>query len=85
MSSKSDPSNESNMVASSSRSTMLTDETIPRDFSIASLASAGTISQQDEFYQCADHASMILQNMRTYLDNQQLCDVILISGVDNKR
>lgn len=73
------------MVASSSRSTMLTDETIPRDFSIASLTSAGTISQQDESYQCADHASTILRNMQTYLDNQQLCDVILISGVDNKR
>lgn len=85
MSSKSDPSNESNMVASSSRSTLLTDETIPRDFSLASLASAATISQQDEFYRCSDHASTILQNMQMYLDDKLLCDVILISGVDNVR
>lgn len=73
------------MVASSSRSTILTDETIPRDFSIASLTSAGAISQQDESYQCSDHASTILNNMHSYLHNQQLCDVILISGVDKKR
>lgn len=64
---------------------MLSDETIPRDFSLLSLASASTISQQDEYYQCAEHATTALQNMQTYLDNQQLCDVILISGIDKKR
>lgn len=86
MSSKSSPSHESNLVASSSRSTLLTDETLPRDFSLASLTSAAsTISQQDEYFHCDNHASSVLHHMRTYLDNQQLCDVILISGIDKKR
>lgn len=85
MSSKSSPTNESNMVPSSSRSTLLTDQTFPRDFSLSSLASASTISQQDEYFQCADHATAALQNMQSYLDNQQLCDVTLISGIDKKR
>lgn len=85
MSSKSSPSHESNMVPSSSRSTLLTDETIPRDFSLASLASASTISQQDEYFHCENHATTALHNMQTYLDNKQLTDVTLISGVDKKR
>lgn len=85
MSSKSSPSVESNMVPSSSRSTMASDEGIPRDFSITSLASTSTISQQDEYFQCAEHATTALNNMQAYLDNRQLCDVILISGIDKKR
>lgn len=85
MSNKSSPTNDTNMVASSSRSTMMSDETIPRDFSLASLASTSTISQQDEYFKCAEHASNALQNMQNYLDNQQLCDVTLISGIDQKR
>lgn len=83
MSSKSSPSHESNMVPSSSRSTLMTEETISRDFSLASLAS--TISQQDEYFHCDNHATTVLNHMQTYLDNQQLCDVILISGIDKKR
>lgn len=85
MSSKSSPSHESNMVASSSRSTMLTDETIPRDFSLASLASASTISQQDEYFHNENHSIAALHHMHTFLDNRQLCDVTLISGIDKKR
>lgn len=85
MSSKSSPSNESNMLPSSSRSTLLIDDTLSRDLSLNSLASASTISQQDEYYQCADHAAKALHNMQTYLHNQQLCDVVLISGIDEKR
>lgn len=85
MSNKSSPSHESNMVASSSRSTLLTDETIPRDFSLASLTSACTISQQDEYFQCENHSTKILHHLHTYLDNKQLSDVTLISGIDKKR
>lgn len=87
MSSKSSPSHESSqLVASSSRSTILTDETIPRDFSLASLTSATSgNSQQDEYFHCDNHAASVLHHIRTYLDNQQLCDVILISGIDKKQ
>lgn len=84
MSCKSSPSNETNMVPSSSRSTLLNDETISRDFSLASITSSST-SQQDEFFQCPDHAETILRNMQTYLDNRQLCDVVLIAGIDGKK
>lgn len=63
---------------------MLSEETIPRDLSLASLDSTSTISLQDD-YKCVEHATTALQNMQTYLDNQQLCDVILISGIDKKR
>lgn len=94
MSSKSSPSNESHMIPSSSRSTLQNDETLSRDFSLASIASstsqqdeyyASSTSQQDEYYQCPDHAENTLRNMRTYFDNRQLCDVTLIAGLDGKR
>lgn len=84
MSCKSSPSNESSLVPSCSRSTLLNDETISRDFSLASITSSST-SQQDEFFVCADHAGNTLRNMQTYLDNQQLCDVVLVSGIDGKK
>lgn len=85
MSCKSSPSNESNMVPSCSRSTLLNDETLSRDFSLASITTTSSTSQQDEFFQCADHAETMLRNMQTYLDNRQLCDVILIAGIDGKK
>lgn len=84
MSCKSSPSNESHLVSSSSRSTMLNEETLSRDFSLASITSSST-SQQDEYYQYPDHAEIALRNMRNHLDNRLLCDVTLIAGIDGKR
>lgn len=85
MSCKSSPSNESNAIpSSSSRSTLPLDDTLSRDFSLASIASSGA-SQQDEYYHCADHADTTMRNMQAYLENKQLCDVILIAGIDDKR
>lgn len=85
MSSKESPSAESHLVPSSSRSTLLNDESISRDYSLASLTSAGSGNQQEEYFQCPDHAETTLRNMQTYLDNRSLCDVVLIAGVDSKR
>lgn len=85
MSSKSSPTNESNMIpSSSSRSTIPNDETISRDFSFASIASSN-VSQQDDYYMCPEHADKALQSMKNHLDNKQLCDVILIAGIDGRR
>lgn len=84
MSCKSSPSTESHLIPSNSRSTLLNDETISRDYSLASIASS-SVSQQDEYFHCPEHSEIALRNMHTYLDNQQLCDVILIAGIDGKR
>lgn len=71
-------------AASSSSSMSL----LPRDFSLVSITSSnvsgGTVGP-DEFFKCRDHAERTLQHMQHYLDNQQLCDVILIAGIDGKK
>lgn len=89
--SKESPSTESNLMPSNSRTTLLNDESLTRDFSLASLTS-GTSSgsglsngQQEEYFQCAEHAEITLRNMQTYLDNKALCDVALVAGIDSKR
>lgn len=78
MSCKGSPSRES---TSSTRMSLIAEDSLTRDFSLVSLASA---SSQDEF-RCHDHASTTLKRMQNYLENQQLCDVILIAGLDGKR
>lgn len=51
-----------------------------------SFASLGTNSSgQEEFYSCMEHAENALKQMETYFENQLLCDVVLIAGVDGKR
>lgn len=50
-----------------------------------SFASLGTSSGQDEFFACLEHAEHALKQMENYFQNQQLCDVVLIAGVDGKR
>jgi len=57
-------------------------ESLSRDYSLGSLNSAGS---QDEFFRCRDHADNILKRMQLYVDSQQLCDVVLIAGIDGKR
>lgn len=54
-----------------------------RDPSFASLGT--TSSGQDEFFSCLEHAEHALKQMETYFENQQLCDIVLIAGVDGKR
>lgn len=59
------------------------DETvINRDYSLISLTSTGS---QDEFFRCRDHAESTLKRMQSYLDNLQLCDVVLCAGLDGKK
>lgn len=55
---------------------------INRDFSLISLTSTGS---QDEYFRCRDHAESTLKRMQSYLDNLQLCDVVLIAGMDGKK
>lgn len=57
-------------------------ESLSRDYSLVSLNSAGS---QDEFFRCRDHADSVLKRMQLYVDSQQLCDVVLIAGIDGKR
>lgn len=79
MSCKGSPSNESIAMA---RMSLLADEPLPRDYSLVSITSS---SSQDEYFKCVDHAESTLKRMQNYLDNQQLCDVVLIAGIDGKR
>lgn len=80
-SSQNSPSRES---TSSARASIMADETLPRDFSLASLTSSES-QTSDEFFKCKDHSIFLLQQMQKYLEDHQLCDVILIAGVDGKR
>lgn len=78
---KESPSRES--TNSFSARTLLTDaESLTRDYSLGSLNSAVS---QDEFFRCRDHAESVLKRMQLYLENQQLCDVVLIAGIDGRR
>lgn len=80
MSFKDSPSHDS---MSSARISMLVDDSLlPRDFSLVSITSSS--GSQDEFVS-ADHAQSTLRRMQNYLDNQQLCDVILIAGIDGRK
>ncbi|XP_065366353.1 kelch-like protein 5 [Calliphora vicina] len=79
---KESPSRESTN-SSSARISLLTDaESLTRDYSLGSLNSAVS---QDEFFRCRDHAESVLKRMQLYLENQQLCDVVLIAGIDGRR
>lgn len=83
MSFKDSPSHDS---MSSARISMLADDSLlPRDFSLVSITSSSGSGSQDEFVKCADHAQSTLRRMQNYLDNQQLCDVILIAGIDGRK
>lgn len=79
---KESPSRESTN-SSSARISLLTDaESLTRDYSLGSLNSAVS---QDEFFRCRDHAESVLKRMQLYLENHQLCDVVLIAGIDGRR
>ncbi|KAH8356643.1 hypothetical protein KR084_010975 [Drosophila pseudotakahashii] len=81
---KESPSRDST-ASTSGHISMLADntlESLSRDYSLGSLNSAGS---QDEFFRCRDHADNILKRMQLYVDSQQLCDVVLIAGIDGKR
>ncbi|XP_055853938.1 kelch-like protein 5 [Episyrphus balteatus] len=79
-SNKESPSRES--TSSSARISLIAEDSLTRDFSMGSLTS--TVSQ-DEYFRCRDHAESVLKRMQNYLENEQLCDVILIAGIDGKR
>lgn len=88
MSFKASPSHDS--MSSGARISMLTDDTssLARDFSLTSIASASSASgssSQDEFFKSSDHAECTLRRMQNYLDNNQLCDVILVAGIDGRK
>lgn len=78
---KESPSRDST-TSSSARISLLAEESLTRDYSLGSLASAVS---QDEFFRCRDHAESVLKRMQLYLENQQLCDVVLIAGIDGRR
>ena len=80
---KDSPGHES---TSGSTSAMLTgDDSITRDFSLVSLVSAGSAGSVDEFFSSHDHPQITLKRMQSCLENRELCDVVLVSGVDNKK
>lgn len=65
------------------RISLLTDDSLPRDYSLVSIASTG--SQSDEYFKSRDHAEILLRKMQNYLENDQLCDVTLVAGINGKR
>lgn len=85
MSSPSSAKDDSNVSRTSVPAMSVQDSTISlyRDPSFASLGTSS--SGQDEFFSCLEHAETALKQMETYFENQQLCDVVLIAGVDGKR
>ncbi|XP_067639390.1 kelch-like protein 5 [Eurosta solidaginis] len=79
---KESPSRES-MTSSSAPISLLADgESLTRDYSLGSLTSAVS---QDEYFRCRDHAESVLKRLQMYLDSHQLCDVVLIAGIDGRR
>ncbi|XP_037938704.1 kelch-like protein 5 isoform X2 [Teleopsis dalmanni] len=83
MSTNKDSPSRDSTTSSSARISLLADaESLTRDYSIGSLMSAVS---QDEYFRCREHAESILKRMFVHLENQQLCDVVLIAGVDGKR
>lgn len=90
MSFKGSPSHDSmSSGGGGARLSMLTDDSslLARDFSLTSIASASSTSasSQDEFFKSSDHAECTLRRMQNYLDNNQLCDVILVAGIDGRK
>lgn len=82
LSSKESPSRDST-TSSSARISLVADaDSLTRDYSLGSLTSAVS---QDEYFRCRDHAESVLKRMQIYFDNQQLCDVVLIAGIDGRR
>lgn len=85
MSNKSSPVEPSsvNICSNNNRGSVSTEESLlPRDFSLVSITSSAS---QDEYFKSRDHAESTLKRMQNYLDSQQLCDVVLIAGMDGKR
>lgn len=87
---KESPSHDSMSISSGARISLLTDDSslLARDFSLTSItssSSASASSSQDEFFKSSDHAESTLRRMQNYLDNKQLCDVILIAGLDGRK
>lgn len=76
------PSRDSLSSNSAPRISILTEDSLPRDFSLVSINSTGS---QDECFKSHDHAECLLKRMQNYLENKQLCDVVLIAGIDGKR
>lgn len=76
------PSRDSTTSSSAPLSMLVDGESLTRDYSLGSLNSAVS---QDEFFRCRDHPESVLKRMLMYLENQQLCDVVLIAGVDGRR
>lgn len=66
------------------RISLLTDDSLPRDYSLVSITSTGS-QQSDEYFKSRDHAEILLRKMQNYLDNEQLCDVTLVAGINGKR
>lgn len=70
----------SSSPSASARISLATDES---HFSLASLNS--TVSQDEFFRNVREHSELVLKRMQEYLQNEKLCDVILIAGIDGKR
>lgn len=81
--SKDSPGHESTLSGAAAGAAPAETSSLYRDPSFASLGTSS--SGQDEFFSCLEHAENALKQMETYFENQQLCDVVLIAGVDGKR
>lgn len=55
---------------------------LTRDFSLTSLVS---VISHDEVFRSNEHAYKLLKHMQHFYDNKQLCDVVLIAGLDGVR
>lgn len=83
MSTNKDSPSRDSMTSSSAPISLLADgDSLTRDYSLGSLTSAVS---QDEYFRCRDHADSVLKRLQLYLDSHQLCDVVLIAGIDGKR
>lgn len=79
-SSKDSPGHESTLTMGAPDTTT----SLYRDPSFTSLGTSSS-SGQDEFFSCLEHADHALKQMEKYFENQLLCDVVLIAGLDGKR
>ena len=69
-------------ITNSARISLITEDFLKRDYSSVSITSS---TSQDEFFLSPDHADTTLRRMQHYLDTKQLCDVILVAGIDGKK
>lgn len=58
------------------------DESI--EFSLTS-SLVSTSNGCEEVFRSNEHSAVLLKHMQTYYDNKQLCDVVVVAGIDGTR